>query len=80
MRAMHTTNPTEDQVCGACAEFETARNEPPGDVKYGYCKLRERIERDERGRPAGRLVDVTTRCFMSRWHGGATVPAFEARP
>lgn len=68
------SKPTSDQVCGRCAEFEAARNEPANDVRYGYCKPREALEREQHGRPAGRLVGFDTPCFMPRSPAG--VPAF----
>lgn len=77
---MHPASPTPDQVCGRCRHFEPARHEPPDNPKYGYCKPREQLERDERGRPAGRMTDVATRCFMARWRGGRSMPAFEEAP
>lgn len=71
-------------VCGACAHFEPARNEPPSDPKYGYCKPRERLAREGRNRneypTVGRLVDATTPCFMVTWEGNAKKPLFEAKP
>lgn len=70
---MHSKS-TPDQVCGACAEFEAARHEPADDVRYGYCKLREALEREQHGRPAGKLVGFDTPCFMTRSPAG--VPAF----
>lgn len=82
MRAMHP-KPTPEQVCGACAKFEPARNEPPSDPKYGYCKPRERLAEEGHNRneyrTTGRLVDVTTPCFMVHWNGKTERSAFEAK-
>lgn len=83
---MQSTSETKP-VCGACAHFEPARNELPGDPKYGYCKPRERLAREAHNRneyrTVGRLVDVTTPCFMVTWDGKTEKPSFEpkgARP
>lgn len=76
---MHLSTPNPELSCGHCRHFEPARHEPV-PPKYGYCKLREQLEREQHGRPAGRLVDVATRCFMARWHAGQSLPAFEACP
>ena len=66
-------------VCGACREYEPSRS----DAKYGYCKPRERLAEEGRNRneyrTTGRLVDVTTPCFMARWDGMTEKTAFEAK-
>ena len=79
MRAMATKR-TPDQVCVNCRKYEPSRT----DEKYGYCGPRERLAEEGRNRneyrTTGRLIDVTTPCFMVRWSDRVEQPAFEARP
>jgi hypothetical protein len=67
-------------LCGACAMFEPARHEPAHDVRYGYCKPHEDLEREKRGGVIGRMVDATTECFMVRWNGLDKRIAFQPKP
>lgn len=72
---MNAQRPPE-MVCGNCRKYEPSRT----DAKYGFCGPRERLEQEKRHRAAGRLVDVTTPCFMAAWNGKENKPAFESRP
>lgn len=72
--------PTPEQVCGNCRKYEPSRT----DVKYGYCKPRERLAEEGRNRneyrTTGRLTDADQPCFMVTWDGEIDKPSFEAMP
>ena len=72
---MHSTQQESDAVCGNCREYEPSRT----DANYGYCGPRERIEQEKNNGRTGRLVGVTTPCFVVVWHGVDTRPAFEPK-
>lgn len=73
-RMVKDTPPTPAQTCGNCRHFEPARNEPPDDIRYGYCREREALERERHLLPHQYLLDVNERCFLV--HGPASVPVF----